>query len=178
MSEAGRESKPCRIGWYAGIVVIVLWIGFAVVPRLVLGQWDNAGVFGDTFGGANALFAGLAFAVLIHTLHLQKEELALQRQELELTRQELARSADAQEASQKALKDQVEQMGRTTIVQILATQITAIEEDIARKSAGSDVAKRLLTRRDLLRDQLKRMIGELSTLLPATAAFDEGEDYT
>jgi Putative phage abortive infection protein len=48
------------------------------------------GTFGDMFGAVNALFSGLAFASLVYTILLQKEELQLQRTELTLTRQELA----------------------------------------------------------------------------------------
>ncbi len=56
----------------------------------------------------NALFSGLAFAGLIYTVFLQREELALQRKELELTRQELQRTAAAQEQSEVALRAQAE----------------------------------------------------------------------
>lgn len=50
---------------------------------------NKSGVFGDSFGLLTSLFSGLAFAGLIITMLIQKEELALQRQELELTRNEL-----------------------------------------------------------------------------------------
>ncbi len=82
--------------------------------------WDAA-QFGDSFGAANALFAGLAFAGVIIALYLQRhefreeqsqnrevmemqrQELELRRKELELTRQELQRSADVQEATEKTV---------------------------------------------------------------------------
>ncbi|GAA5445405.1 hypothetical protein Misp06_03608 [Microbulbifer sp. NBRC 101763] len=41
------------------------------------------------FGAVNALFSGLAFAGLIYTIILQKNELGLQREELRLTRDEI-----------------------------------------------------------------------------------------
>jgi hypothetical protein len=34
------------------------------------------GQFGDMFGGINALFSAMAFAVLIYTMHLQRTELS------------------------------------------------------------------------------------------------------
>jgi hypothetical protein len=46
-------------------------------------------MFGDMFGAVNSLFSGLAFACLIYTIFLQKNELGLQRKELEYTREEL-----------------------------------------------------------------------------------------
>ena len=49
---------------------------------------DRSGLFGDSFGVLTSLFSGLAFAGLIITMLLQKEELGLQRKELEETRGE------------------------------------------------------------------------------------------
>lgn len=74
---------------------------------LSFGNWSDRGTFGDMFGAVNTLFSGLAFAGVIYAIILQKKELALQRQELEETRKELARSASAQEKSERALADQV-----------------------------------------------------------------------
>jgi hypothetical protein len=98
------------------ILVILLWITtFFII--LIFNKYDsNSGVLGDSFGILNALFSGLAFAILIYTMFLQKEELKLQRKELELTRNELKRSAKAQEESQKALTEQVKTMESTSIL--------------------------------------------------------------
>jgi hypothetical protein len=72
--------------------LIALWavIGgaWALSGFLLHGQTDR-GTFGDMFGAVNALFTGLAFATLIYTAWMQREELALQRQELAATRAEL-----------------------------------------------------------------------------------------
>ena len=71
--------------------IIVVWgiATFFVFPMFVSdialrGQW------GDSFGMINALFSGLAFAGVIWTIYLQKQELGLQRKELENTRKEMA----------------------------------------------------------------------------------------
>lgn len=48
-------------------------------------SWDNVG-FGNKFNIVNSLFSGLAFAGIIITVLLQKQELTLQRKELEATR--------------------------------------------------------------------------------------------
>ena len=88
------------------IVGIQCLIGYAVYQSLP--DWPTRGQFGDVFGAVNALFSGLAFAGLIYTVFLQREELSLQRKELELTRQELQRSAHAQEQSEIALRGQAE----------------------------------------------------------------------
>jgi hypothetical protein len=88
--------------------IIAIHVISGVVIYRVLGDWPERGQFGDQFGAVNALFSGLAFAGVIVTILLQREELQLQRQELEQTREELRRSASAQEASEKALAAQAE----------------------------------------------------------------------
>jgi hypothetical protein len=96
-----------RIWLLIGIVVGVWalsWFGLSILHS----DLEKRGQFGDTFGAVNALFSGLAFAILIHTMWLQKEELELQRKELKMTRRELKRSATAQEESKKATTKSIE----------------------------------------------------------------------
>ncbi|WP_146180620.1 hypothetical protein [Limnohabitans curvus] len=88
------------------IVGLQALIGFGVYQAFP--DWATRGQFGDVFGVVNALFSGLAFAGLIYTVFLQREELSLQRKELELTRLELQRTAKAQEQSEIALRAQAE----------------------------------------------------------------------
>lgn len=64
--------------------VIVLW----AMNGIVFYWLDDRGTFGDMFGSINALFSGLAFAGIIYTILLQREELNEQREELKLTRAE------------------------------------------------------------------------------------------
>jgi len=67
------------------IVVGFLWLSSAIlIDRYV----HHRGTFGDMFGAVNALFSGLAFAGIIYTILLQREELKQQREELKLTRAE------------------------------------------------------------------------------------------
>ncbi len=71
------------IGFIAVVVVIgILITNFYLVPKFFL---DDAGIFGDMFGGANALFSGLAFVGVIIAILLQSKELELQRKELKAT---------------------------------------------------------------------------------------------
>ena len=62
---------------------------------LVLHSMSDRGTFGDMFGAVNALFSGLAFATLIYTAWMQREELSLQRRELEMTREEMRGQKEA-----------------------------------------------------------------------------------
>jgi len=77
-----------RIILYSLIGVIVLW-ALSFFLFYVIPDSGERGQFGDMFGAVNALFSGLAFAGLIITLILQRQELGLQREELEQTREEL-----------------------------------------------------------------------------------------
>lgn len=65
------------------------------------------GQFGDYMGGViNPIFGFISVILLLYTIRQQQEALSLQRDELQATREELARSAKAQEASEKALNEQ------------------------------------------------------------------------
>ncbi|OFW87452.1 MAG: hypothetical protein A3J37_00585 [Alphaproteobacteria bacterium RIFCSPHIGHO2_12_FULL_45_9] len=84
-----KEWKNLLIFFGMIALVVGLWIGsFYWIKDHVEGA-TNAGVFGDQFGAVNALFSGLAFAGLIYTILLQREELQAQREELGYTRDEI-----------------------------------------------------------------------------------------
>ena len=68
------------------ILILVAYLGFACTQW---SSWSTRGTFGDSFGAPNALFSGLAFAGLIVTLIMQKDELSMQREELDEAKQEL-----------------------------------------------------------------------------------------
>ncbi|QQK58642.1 hypothetical protein FJD32_003460 [Shewanella sp. LC6] len=70
----------------ASYAIFLLWITWPI-SSLTIGQ---AGVFGDSFGIVTSMFSGLAFAGMIITILLQREELRLQREELKETRLEIS----------------------------------------------------------------------------------------
>lgn len=116
-----------KTNWKQGYIlagaVFVIWILSAIAVYFVSKEWSVRGQFGDMFGAVNALFSGLAFAGLIYTIILQREELSLQRKELALTRDELKRSAEAQEETSKALNTQIHSMSVTAKINALTTVI-------------------------------------------------------
>src|SRR5690606_31793689 len=83
-----------RTGWivlFSAILFVFVvggWIIYMDWMESRFGEMEQRGLFGDQFGGINALFTGLAFAGLIITIILQSQELRLQRQELRETRNE------------------------------------------------------------------------------------------
>lgn len=88
--------------WLAVALVVAIWSASGYV---LYGESDR-GTFGDMFGAANALFTGLAFAILIFTVWLQRHELSLQRKELELTRHELQGQKEQLQEQNKTLRVQ------------------------------------------------------------------------
>lgn len=88
------------------IIVVLLYAGSWYYIDSTYTCLDARGQFGDKFGAVNALFSGLAFAGLIFTIILQKNELALQRKELSLTHDELKGQKEQLEEQNKTLKIQ------------------------------------------------------------------------
>ena len=72
----------------------------------------SMGTFGDTFGAANALFSGLAFAGMIIALHQQKVELEMQREVLNLQRKDLKLQIQELTNTNAALDGQKEEMAK------------------------------------------------------------------
>lgn len=107
MDKTEKRDAPLTPFVCCAVIVFLVWCIAGIVSWKCGYDWAIRGQFGDSFGAINALFSGLAFAGVIFTILLQRNELALQRQELEDTRAELKRSAEAQEKSQAALTQQV-----------------------------------------------------------------------
>ena len=97
------KKKNNYIGLYLIIgIVIVIW----GLNGWILFDKDDRGTFGDMFGSVNALFSGMAFAALIYTIHLQRNELELQREELSLTRNEIKEQKEYLAVQNEVLRKQ------------------------------------------------------------------------
>lgn len=78
-----KKYKTDIIFLLVGAIIIIgvcIW-GIWLFPKLV-SSVSVRGRWGDSFGVVTALFTGLAFVILIWTLHVQKDELRLQREEI------------------------------------------------------------------------------------------------
>lgn len=76
-----------------GISILGIWLSYLYVgvqePTLSHGDIQNArGLFGDSWGGVNAIISAFAFAGVIVTLFLQNRDLNLQRKEMARQREE------------------------------------------------------------------------------------------
>jgi hypothetical protein len=97
--------------------------------RAPLSSWEfTCRTFGDQFGAINSLFSGAAFAGLIYTIWLQRQELRLQRielrmqrKELALTRKEMENSTQAQNEAARALRSQVKLTANSAILSALSS---------------------------------------------------------
>lgn len=79
---------------------------------LHLSHWQVKGQIGDTFGAINALFSRLAFAGLIITILLQREELKAQNEELQNNTQALKDQKDEMKNQREEMALQVAAMNK------------------------------------------------------------------
>lgn len=85
--ESDRGPKKASVWPLVALMgaVILVWAG----AGYILFHQKDRGELGDMFGVVNALFSGLAFAGIIYTIFLQRQELEFQRRELADTREVL-----------------------------------------------------------------------------------------
>lgn len=142
--------------------VLIIWLASFLVMTQVGENWSERGTIGDSFGAVNALFSGLAFAVLIYAIILQREDLKLHRQELELNRREIHKSAVAQEKSEEALVKQTEQMHLTAKLNAMNTIINYYNIQIANPNNSSGIVEQARAKRRSIIKQIDNLIEELN----------------
>lgn len=157
------HSRP-PLYWLVG-----LWVAIAAVWALsgyLLASNEQRGTFGDMFGAVNALFTGLAFATLIYTTWMQREELALQREELAATRDEL-----------QGQKEQLRQQSATFALQQFENTFFSLLRTHGEIVNAMDLVNengRLTKSRDCFRVWHKRLSG----LHAAHAVYPPGPEQT
>ena len=163
-----KESKS-NTGLLTKMIVLVLsiWILSTILIIFGLDSWSDRGTFGDLFGAVNALFSGLAFAGLIYTIVLQKQDLELQRNEIALNRAELKKTAKAQQNSEKALIEQVEQMKVASKLNALKTLIDYYNLQIANQNNTEEIILKA-------REKRKATIKEIDLLIDRIGDDDLG----
>lgn len=162
--------------WIAAAVV-GLWLitGFVLYDKVdATAMWGNRGTFGDMFGSVNALFSGLAFAGIIFTVLLQRQELQLQRKEIIASRDELAGQRMQLEAQSKTF---ILQRFEGTFFQMLQLHSQSLSAMDIRLNGGATVHGRdcfaYLHKR--LNDELElfaRSPGETAPEILATKAYE------
>ncbi len=134
LSKLNKLEKFTNTLWALGTCIVLVCLAWIVVPLLLV-DWlstkdlpENAGVIGDMFGSVNALFAGLAFLLLIWSVFQSNKAIKIQQQELSLQREEL-------KESREVLKDQAESQEK--MIQAIAelSQQTKMASHVSARSA-------------------------------------------
>ena len=120
------------------IILIVTVVCIWLLNWLAL-RHSSHGTFGDAFGASNSLFSGLAFAGLLYTIILQRQELQLQKEELHLTRKELEGQKISLESQNIVLKKQNFETTFFNLLQLLNTLVNSMDST---NSNGNSVSGR------------------------------------
>ena len=67
-------------------IIFLFWFLSAFLLISIDSDPQSRGLWGDMFGGINALFSGFAFAGIIYTIRLQEKEIQHGKQEARITR--------------------------------------------------------------------------------------------
>ncbi len=133
------------------LMVVLIWGLSALLIMIFLSEWSDRGTFGDLFGAVNALFSALAFAVLIYTIILQREEIKQNREEIVLNRKELEKSSKLQKKAQDVLIKQVEQTHLSAKMNAMRTLVDYYNNQISNsKSTEETIEKARLKRRQII----------------------------
>ncbi|MEP2935755.1 MAG: hypothetical protein ABJM06_14920 [Gilvibacter sp.] len=157
------EKNKSKIGIFIKLIVfvIVIWILSAVFIVLFMDSWSDRGTFGDLFGAVNALFSGLAFAALIYTIVLQRDEIKQNREEIVLNRKELAKGAKLQQKAREVLIQQVEQTHLSAKMNAMRTLIDYYNNQILNPKSTEETIEMAKQKRKQIIVQIDELIDGL-----------------
>ena len=144
------------------LLVIVIWGISALLIMFFLSEWSERGTFGDLFGAVNALFSALAFAVLIYTIVLQREEIKQNREEIVLNRKELEKSGNLQRKAQEVLMRQVEQTHLSAKMNAMRTLVDYYNNQISNPKSTEEIIERAKQKRKQIILQIDQLIDGLN----------------
>jgi hypothetical protein len=143
-------------------LVVLIWALSAWLIMFFVSEWSERGTFGDLFGAVNALFSGLAFAVLIYTIILQREEIKENRREIVLNRKELQKSGKIQLKSQEVLIRQVEQTHLSAKMNAMRTIVDYYNNQISNPKSSEEVVEMAKRKRKHIITQIDELIDGLN----------------
>ena len=144
------------------ILVVLIWALSAILIIFFLENWSDRGTFGDLFGAVNALFSALAFAVLIYTIVLQREEIRQNREEIVLNRKELAKGAKLQQKAQEVLIEQVQQTHLSAKMNAMRTLVDYYNNQISNPKSTEETIERAKQKRKQIIIQIDGLIDGLN----------------
>lgn len=140
-TESPEEERSASLRWLYMLIAIVLTVQVGMwwlITTFKLAATPELGQFGDMFGAVNTLFSGLAFAGIIYTILLQRNELALQRVELSETREELKLSRLAHEKNSEILDQQLQILKVTSKIENAEYRKEMLPQFIANEISKKD----------------------------------------
>lgn len=143
------------------LFVIIIWCVSAFLIIQGLDNWADRGTFGDMFGAVNALFSGLAFAALIYTIVLQREDIQHNREEISMNRTELHKSVKAQQKSLAALKLQAKQTHLTAKVNAMNSLLSYYNSQIESDKTDEEIKQKAREKRKAIIKQIDDLIDGL-----------------
>lgn len=75
------SEKRYQLVIFSVLVVLAIFLIYILVIRHLIPSLTDRGLFGDSFGGLNTIFSGLALLGIIYALLLQQRQLSLQSEE-------------------------------------------------------------------------------------------------
>ena len=144
------------------LLVIIIWGLSAFLIMVFLSEWSERGTFGDLFGAVNALFSALAFAALIYTIVLQREEIKQNREEIVLNRKELEKSAKLQRKAQEVLIQQVEQTHLSAKMNAMRTLVDYYNNQILNPKSTEEIIEKAKQKRKQIIVQIDQLIDGLN----------------
>ncbi|WP_298895116.1 hypothetical protein [uncultured Psychroserpens sp.] len=144
------------------LLVVLIWGLSAVLIIVFLSEWSDRGTFGDLFGAVNALFSALAFAVLIYTIVLQREEIKQNREEIVLNRKELEKSGKLQRKAQEVLIRQVEQTQLSAKMNAMRTLVDYYNNQISNPKSTEEIVEKAKQKRKQIILQIDQLIDGLN----------------
>ncbi len=104
---------------------LVVWVLWCLGTLWWFGDWsEQAGWFGDSFGGVSALFSGLALALAIYSMLLQQKQASQFEQ---VTLDTLARQSQAISLIEKSLVAQANPWRVSALTSLIALEDQRIE---------------------------------------------------
>lgn len=144
------------------LLVVFIWGLSAVLIIFFLPEWSERGTFGDLFGAVNALFSALAFAALIYTIILQREEINQNREEIVLNRKELEKSSKLQRKAQDVLIKQVEQTHLSAKMNAMRTLVDYYNNQISNTKNSDEIIEKAKQKRKQIILQIDLLIDGLN----------------
>jgi hypothetical protein len=99
------------------LMVISVYLLFAILMLIFVKDWGVSSSIGDSFGIINALFSGVALVGVIYTLFLQRQTLELQREDFSLSIKPLL-AVEPTERSRSSYTLKVTNIGNGTALNI------------------------------------------------------------